>query len=281
MTPLNKFDKKIGHTPLVENKDIEETFGFAKAYIKDESKNPFGTIKDRRNYYIFQEANRLQVDKLVLITSGNNGYSLAQFTNTSQIQIVCIVDKNINPDIKKKLQKVVYQVIELNLEHKILRPEELIAFSREKEDEVIWDVTNGYEDSYNAIVDEIAKEISYPDYIIVPVGSGGIFLGIAQGLERKGAKTKLIGIGTQNTSHSFADKLSTPWTPYTKTLEHYTGNGHSIYRLTEQEIRETYNTFKNIMACEPSSSIVFAALKKHHFKPADTIVFINSGKTPI
>jgi cysteine synthase len=281
MANLYRPDKKPGNTPLIENKNIEETFGLAKVYIKDESKNLFGTIKDRRNYCIFQEANRLQVDKLVLITSGNNGYSLAQFTKPSPIKIVCIVDKNINPNIKKKLQEVVYQVLELNLEHKILRPEELIAFSREKEDEVIWDVTNGYEESYNDIVDEIAQKISYPNYIVVPVGSGGIFLGIAQGLERKGAKTKLIGIGTQNTSHSFADKLSTPWTPYAKTIEHYTKNGHNIYRLTEQEIRETYNKFKNIVICEPSSSVVFAALEKHHFKPTDTIVFLNSGKTPI
>lgn len=272
-------DKKPGNTPLIKNKNIEEAFNLSKVYIKDESKNPFGTIKDRRNYYIFQEASRLKVDKLVLITSGNNGYSLAQFAKTSTVKVVCIVDKNINQEIKKKLQKIVYQVLELNLEHKILRPEELIAFSREKEDEVIWDVTNGYEESYNNIINEIAEKISYPNYIVVPVGSGGIFLGIAQGLERKGAKTKLIGIGTQNTSHSFADKLSTPWTPYSRALEYYEKNGHSIYRLTEQEIREAYNKFKNIIACEPSSSVVFTSLEKHNFKPTDTVVFLNSGKT--
>lgn len=279
MTAKTNKDKKPGNTPLIENKNIEESFNLSKVYIKDESKNPFGTIKDRRNYYIFQEAIRLRVDKLVLITSGNNGYSLAQFAKTSPIKIVCVVDKNINQEIKKRLQKIVYQVLELNLEHKILRPEELIAFSREKEDEVIWDVTNGYEESYNNIINEITEKISYPNYIVVPVGSGGIFLGIAQGLERNGAKTKLVGIGTQNTSHSFADKLSTPWTPYSRALEYYEKNGHSIYRLTEQEIREAYNKFKNIIACEPSSSVVFTALEKHNFKPADTVVFLNSGKT--
>ena len=271
--------KKPGNTPLVENKDIEESFNLAKAYIKDESQNPFGTIKDRRNYYVFLEANRLKVDKLVLITSGNNGYSLAQFAKTSSVKVVCVVDKNINQEIKNKLKKSVYQVLELNLDHKILRPEELVAFSREKEDEVIWDVTNGYEESYNEIVDEITKKIPYPSYIVVPVGSGGIFLGITQGLERRGAKTKVIGIGTQNTVHSFADKLSTPWTPYSKALEHYEKNGHNIYRLIEQEIRETYNKFKNIVSCEPSSSVVFAALQKHNFKPTDTVVFLNSGKS--
>ncbi|OGZ66136.1 MAG: hypothetical protein A3C58_00685 [Candidatus Staskawiczbacteria bacterium RIFCSPHIGHO2_02_FULL_34_10] len=273
-----KINKKPGNTPLLENKNIEETFNIAKVYIKDESKNPFGTVKDRRSYDIFQEANRLKVDKLVLITSGNNGYSLSQFAKESTVKVVCVVDKNINQEIKIKLKKAVYQVLELNLEHKILRPEELIAFSREKEDEVIWDVTNGYEESYNNIVDEIAQKIPYPEYIVVPLGSGGVFLGIVQELERKGTKTKVIGIGSQNTTHSFADKLSTPWTPYSRALEHYEKIGHSTYRLTEQEIKETYNKFKNIITCEPSSSVVFAALEKHHFKSTDTIVFLNSGK---
>ena len=275
---VKKTSKKPGDTPLLENKNIEETFNIKKVYIKDESKNPFGTVKDRRSYDIFQEASRLKVDKLVLITSGNNGYSLSQFAKGSILKVVCVIDRNLNQEIKVKLRKAVYQVLELNLEHKILRPEELIAFSREKEDEVIWDVTNGYEESYNKIVDEIARKITYPEYIVVPLGSGGVFLGVVQGLERKGAKTKVIGIGSQNTTHSFADKLSTPWTPYSRALEHYEKNGHSIYRLTEQEIKETYNKFKNVMTCEPSSSVVFAALEKHHFKPNDTIVFINSGR---
>lgn len=277
MPKINK-EKKPGNTPLTENKNIEESFNISKVYIKDESQNPFGTIKDRRNYYIFQEANRLKVDKLVLITSGNNGYSLAQFAKGSSVKIVCIVDKSISQEIKERLEKIVYQVLELNLEHKILRPEELIAFSREKEDEVIWDVTNGYEENYNVIVDEIIDKIHPPDYIVIPIGSGGIFLGIAQGLERRGAKTKIVGIGSQNTNHSFADKLSTPWTPYSKALEHYEKNGHTILRLTEQEIREAYNKFKNITSCEPSSSVIFAALKKYHFRPTDTVVFLNSGK---
>jgi threonine synthase len=278
---IQKNTKLPGKTPLSKSKNLEETTGFANVFIKDESKNPFGTVKDRRNYAIFQEANRLKVDKLVLITSGNNGYSLAQFAKKSLVKIVCIVSKNLPNTIKRTLQNHAYQVLELNLEHKILRPEELIAFAREKEDEVIWEVTNGYEENYTGIVDEILEEIPPPNYIVVPVGSGGIFLGIIQGLELRGLATKVIGIGSQNTTHSFADKLSTPWTPYSRALEHYAKQGHEVYRLTEQEIKDAYNKYKNLVACEPSSSVVFAALQKHPFKSTDTIVLLNSGKAVV
>lgn len=271
---------KVGDTPLIEIKNLADQYKLKNAYIKDESKNLSGTIKDRRNFYIAEEANRLKVDKLVLITSGSNGYSLAQFAEPMGIKLVCVISRDLAPEIKHLLRQSAYQVIELNLEHKILRPEEIIAFAREKEDEVIWEVTNGYEESYGAIIKEILKKVS-PTYIVVPLGSGGIFLGITQAVERYSPSTKVIGIGVQNTIHSFADKLSTPWTPYAKALDHYQKLNHLIYRLSEDEVKKTYQHFKNITDCEPSSAVVFAALEKHKFNPDDIVVFINSGKTPL
>lgn len=268
----------IGNTPLLELKKFGSDFNFKTAFVKDESKNPFGTIKDRRNLQIFQEANRLKVDKLVLITSGNNGYSLAQFAKNSPIKVVCIVSRDLSQGVKDSLKQVAYQVIELNLEHKILRPEELVAFAREKEDEVIWEVTNGYEENYQGVVDEILAKVK-PNYLVVPLGSGGIYLGIIQALERRNSNAKVIGIGVQNTIHSLADKLSTPWTPYAKALDHYQKLGHAIYRLDESEVKDAYTKFKNIVPCEPSSSVVFAAAEKHKFKNSDVVVFVNSGKT--
>lgn len=276
---MNNF-QTIGPTPLIELTELEEQLPIRAAFVKDESKNSFGTIKDRRNFHIFQEASRLKVDKLVLITSGNNGYSLAQFTKNSPTKTVCIVSRDLPSSIKQPLKRVAYQVIELNLNHKILRPEELIAFAREKEDEVIWDVTNGYEEQYYSIVDEIFQGVD-PTHIVVPVGSGGIYMGIIQALERKKKQTKVIGIGVQNTIHSFADKLSTPWTPYTKALEFYENSGHQIYRLTEQEVKNTYKKFQNVLSCEASSSVVFIAPEKHEFAESDTVVFLNSGKTSV
>ena len=271
-------DFKLETTPLLKIENFKRQHNLSAAYIKDESKNPFGTIKDRRSYFIVKEADRLKVDKLVLITSGNNGYSLAQFAKHTAVKVVCVVNKNIKSSIKEVLSKIAYDVIEINLDHKILRPEEVIAFAREREDEVIWEVTNGYEENYFVIVDEILKKIS-PDYIVVPLGSGGIFIGVVQGLERFKSKARVIGMGAQNTLHSIADKLSTPWTPYTKAIETYQKIGHFIYRLNEEEIKAAYKTFQHVVECEPSSSVVFAAMQKHKFNKDDTVVFINSGKS--
>lgn len=274
----NKAPRKS--TPLKNFPSIGEKFNVKGVFVKDESVNKFGTIKDRRSEFIVREANRLKIDKLVLITAGNNGYSLSQMVKGTPIKVVCIVSRNASPAIKKALHSVAYQVIELNLEHKILRPEEIITFAREREDEVIWDVTNGYEDSYASVVEEILDRVT-PSHLVVPIGSGGLYVGFIQAVDQKGIPSKVIGVGVQNINYSLADKLYTPWTPYAKALEHYQTLGHIIYRLTEDEVRETYERFKNLVECEPSSSTVFAALNKHSFLPDNVVVFVNSGKSNI
>lgn len=263
-------------TPLIQIQNPWKNINPRHFFIKDESANPYGTVKDRRNYQIIQEANRLKVDKLVLITSGNNGYSLCKYANGSGIKVVCFISKNLDGSVKQILKKTAYQLIELNLDHKILRPEELIAFARETDDEVIWDVTNGYENFYTGIVSETLEQTN-PDYMIVPVGSGGIFVALAEEFQRMGSKTKVIGVGVQNTIHSFADKLSTPWTPYAKAMEVYQKFGHLIYRLSEDEVKNCFKLFQNVIKCEPSSSAVFSVLTKHKFSPNDNLVFLNTG----
>ncbi|MEK7460883.1 MAG: PLP-dependent lyase/thiolase [Patescibacteria group bacterium] len=264
---------KIGATPLVRL----ESNGFdgLQAYLKDESANPSGTIKDRRSEHIFQEGTRLGVDKFTLISAGNNAFSLSNSAN-GEIKVVAIIDRGLPQDIKELLTQQLHQVIQINLQHKILRPEEVIAFAREREDEVIWDVTNGYEESYGSMVAEL-RELN-PDYIVVPIGSGGIYVGVVQAIQRYRMSTKVIGIGVQNTMRSAADKLYTPWTPYAKVMAKFDKLGHKIFRLTEEEIKSTWQTHQHLADLEPSSAVVFAAVKKMTFAPTDTVVFVNSGK---
>lgn len=250
---------------------------YPNTYLFDESENEHGTTKDRRNRMIMEEAQRLHVDKLVLITSGNNGYSLAQMARDTGIKVVCVVSRRLDEEMKALLRSVAYQVIEMNLDQKILRPEELITVARETDEEVIWDVTNGYEDAYAAITKEIERQLK-PDYIVCPVGSGGLFIGLVEGARLYVPKTKIIGIGTREAHQSYADKLSTPWTPYARAIENAAKGGHVVYRLSEQQIKDVFKKYKHYGRFEPSSAVVFAAFDVHPFKQSDTVVLINSGK---
>lgn len=266
---------KSGKTPLVKINEFCEKFNLANLVVKDESKNPFGTWKDRRSELIVKKAKHEFVDKLCLITSGNAGFSLAKFANKSHIKIVSVVDVNLPLSIKQTLKEVCTKIIETNLSGKILTPEEVIALARENNKEVIWDVTNGFHEAYESIVKELKKE--NPDYLVCPVGSGEGFVGLFNGLEKAKLKTKLIGV-TPESSPSFADKLHTPWTPYSAKIQSILEAGHEIIKLSEDEIRSAFAFAKDLINCEPSSAVVVGALSKLNFKESDKIVIINSGK---
>lgn len=257
---------------------LETRAELPNVFLCDQSKNITGTIKDQRNERIISESLRLGVDKLTLITSGNNGYSLAKIAENTPVKVVSLVPRNIDNALYEKLSEVSYNVFKINLDEKILRPEEIIAFAREKDDEVIWDVTNGYEEYYTPLVKKITTEIPDLDYIVVPLGSGGIFVGFSHAVNHYSPNTKIIAIGPQSQTSSIADKLCTPWTPYNKAISICVDQGHFIYRLTENDIKMTFNKYSSTCLCEPSSSIVFAAPKVHNFKHDDKIVFLNTGK---
>lgn len=265
---------KSGNTPLVKNGELAQKFGFA-ILIKDESKNPFGTWKDRRGEIILHKAKEEQVDTLVLITSGNAGYSLGRFSQGTNIRIVNIVDKNLKKSIKDELKKY-GEVIEVNLSEKILKPEEVTTLARQNDEEVIWDVTNGFHEGYEKIVEEVKQ--ANPNFIILPVGSGEAFVGFYNGIKKYKLKTKLIGVGVKDKWQGFADKLHTSWTPYKSKIQSILKEGHKILKLEEEEIKEAYKQSKDEFDIEPSSSVVFGVLPKLKFKKEDKIILVNSGK---
>jgi len=266
---------KSGKTPLRKINSLGKRYNVQNIFIKDESKNPFGTFKDRVSEFIINKAVNERVDKLVLITAGNAGYSLSQFAKGTRIKVICVIDKTVEAAAKQKLRTTAYKVIEVNLSKGILKPEQVISLARENDTEVIWDVTNGYHEAYESIIKEIKGK--KPDYIVVPVGSGGAFVGLYNGIKKYNLKTKLIGIGVKEKYHSFADKLWTPWTPYQSKIKAIVKMGHKYIELSEGEVKRAYEGFKDIVPCEPSSTVVFAVFSKLTFNKYNRIILINSG----
>ena len=263
------------NTPLIQKKKLCDRLELPNLWIKDESKNSFGTYKDRRSRFIIKEAITHKVKKLVLITSGNAGYSLAKFAKNNNIQVTCVVGKNCKKSIKDNLRKD-SKVIEVDLYQKRLQSKEILTLAYPSYKETIWDVTNGFEEAYGTIIKEIKQE--KPDFIIVPVGSGEAFVGLYQGIKKAKLKIKIIGVRPQKKQDSFADKLCTLWTPYETKIRAIQKEGHRIIELKEELIKKLYTKYKSQLKLEPSASIVFGAFEKLKFKKEDKIILINSGK---
>lgn len=246
-----------------------------KIFIKDESSNLYGTYKDRRSVFIVKKALKNKVSKLCLITSGNAGFSLANFARPLGIKVVCIIDKNLKKSIATKLKKTCYKLIKYNLSKKVLSSDQIVKLARENLRETIWDVTNGYSEAYEDIIKELRNKKF--NYLVCPVGSGEAFVGLHAGLKKYKIKTKLIGVGVAKFP-SAADKLSARWTPYKSKISKILKEGHSFIRLKENEVAKTYQVNKKKMKCEISSSVVWAALKKVRIPDNSKIVILNSGR---
>jgi threonine synthase len=265
---------------------VEKQFGVSNLLIKDESKNPFGTFKDRRNAMAIEKAMEERVDKLVLITSGSAGHSLARLAEGTGIKVVCVVDMATNSNIKKNLEKYSYRVVEADLSQNILKTEDIIELARETNDEVILDVTNGYHAAFQSIVTEVKDQA--PGYLVTPLGSGEAFVGLYQGLKRHRLKTILVGAGVHHISDhelelralpSVADKLYTPYTPYRKMIMSILEEGNQYVHLSEKEIIEAYEKLGPAISCEPSSATAFASLPKLDCSKDSKVLVVNSGKT--
>jgi threonine synthase len=255
-------------------RQLESLYSIPNLWVKDESLNPFGTFKDRRSELIIDRAKDRHVDKLGLITYGNTGYSLARFAESTNIKVVCIVDRTVSSNIRDKLERHSYKIIEVDLSKKIFRPKDVIAMARESNEEVIWDVTSGFHQAYQSIVEEI--QTKRPDWLLTPLGGGEAFVGLYEGLERYRLKTKLVGVGVKGPS--IADKLYTRWTPYKSRIEAILKKGHQYIQLSEEEVKEAFEKVNHIITCEPSASVVFGALLKLDIRKNDKVIVINSGK---
>ncbi len=216
-----------GNTPLRKLPALCKLYGISNLLVKDESVNPTGTHKDRRSQLVAKDAGTLHPDKLVIITSANSGISLARACRLSGAQIVCIVDSAMKKETKNRLSAQVHRVIEKNLSTGILLTEQTIALARESEHEVIWDVTNNYHEAYMGLVAELVNV--QPSHIIVPVGSGELFVGLYIGLKKYGLNSRLVGIGVSD-PNSVADKLYAKWTPYETVIKSIARDGHIFAR---------------------------------------------------
>ncbi|ADU75576.1 threonine synthase [Acetivibrio thermocellus AD2] len=279
---LQKFNQDLDDgsdeyvTPIVDLEEMAKEYKVGKVLIKDESKNSYGTYKDRRSKSIVKFAKEGLYDKIVIITAGNAGYSLLKACEGTSIRLINVVDKSTSDRIKKKLMSTASQVLEVDLNKTVLSSKDLKNLVSTKSHDRILDASNGFHEAYESIYYEVACE--NVDYIVVPFGSGEAFFGIISAISKSNSKTRVIGVGVENRSGSCANKLRCIWTPYENKLQSVLKKGHRLIRLNEEEIQQAYKISSKFIDCELSSSVVFGVFKRIRFSENDRILLVNSGR---
>jgi len=279
-----------GGTPLHKAGRLAKKIGLNDVYLKDETRNPTNSFRDRSAALMVSNALDLKYDSVICASNGNMGASLAAYCAKSGLNCHIIVPEAV--DMGKLAQMLIYDaVIEEHGE---------IVDETNKRAESLAQETGWYQATaeFNPLVIEAQKTIAYevveqfgvPEWFLVSMGSGGTIYSIWKGfkelqaLGNVDALPRMVGVQAHGCSPIVEAHLKNELKPvaFPKPSTHALGilvrnplNGRwalqaikesrgvattvldSEIFAAEQEIARLEGIF-----AEPASSAAIAALKK-------------------
>lgn len=279
-----------GGTPLQEVKRLAEEIGLRTVYLKDETRNPTNSFRDRCATLLVSNVVDLGYDTMVCATNGNLGASLAAYCAKSGLLCQAVVPKNV--DVGKLAQMLIYDaVIE---EHGEIVDESIKRAGSLAEETGWYQATAELNplviEAQKTIAYEVAEQIGVPEWFVVSMGSGGTIHSIWKGYKELQALgvidslPKMVGVQSEGCSpivnahlknkrkpvvtpnpstHAWAILVGNPlhgkWA--LQALRESEGLAVSVSDTqiftAEQEIAKLEGIF-----AEPASSATIAALKK-------------------
>jgi threonine synthase len=172
-----------GGTPLHKAERLAKTIGLKELYLKDETRNPTHSYRDRAAALLTSNAIDLDFDTLICATNGNMGASLAAYSAKAGLICHVVVPKVV--DVGKLAQMLAYDAI-------IEEFGEIVDDSI-RNAEAVAKETSWYQATaeLNPFAVEAQKTISYevyeqfgvPEWVLVSMGSGGTIYSLWKGFK--------------------------------------------------------------------------------------------------
>lgn len=178
-----------GGTPLLPLAQLSEALGLKQLYLKDESRNPTWSYKDRLAAVAVTRARADGAETLVVGTTGNHGAAAAAYATVAGLQCVVLTLASV-PDTMRTLMQVYGADVVA-----VPSPEDRWTLMREAVDARGWVPLSGLADppvgsnpygieGYKTIAYEITDQLGgTPDFVIVPVAYGDGLIGIHRGFQ--------------------------------------------------------------------------------------------------
>ena len=175
----------VGRTPLWEPEILRRETGFPKLFLKDDSRNPTGSLKDRASYLVAAYARREGIERIVVASTGNAGSSMAGIGAAAGLSVKLFLPASAPP--AKLVQSLQYgaDLIKVDGTYDL-------AYSRSMAC-VAGEGGLSRNTAHNPLTIEGKKTVSLeifrqlggrvPDYVFVPTGDGVILSGVYRGFE--------------------------------------------------------------------------------------------------
>jgi threonine synthase len=278
-------------------------------YFKDETQNPTWSFKDRGTLCGIQYATSLGYERIGTVSTGNMAASVAAYGAKAGLATFILVSAGIPAEKTKPIAVYGPHLIRVEGGYDKLYDESLRAGDRYGIYFVNSDAPFRVEGS-KTIAFEICEQMHFhvPDYVIVPVSSGGNFRGILKGFEEfrsvglidgipkliavqgegcgpiaeafEGRKEKVIRVRNPKT---IAQAIENPYPPSgNQVLRKLRENGGLALTVSDEEILEAQKlmaqegTFAQPAACAPLAAAK-KLLSNGYMKPSDRVVLIITG----
>ncbi len=176
---------QVGWTPLYAAPRLAQAVGIRELWVKDEGRNPTGSLKDRASALVLAIAAARGEAVVTTASTGNAAAALAGLAASTGQQVVIFVPESAPP--AKITQLMMYGARVLLVRGNYDAAYDLcLAAARE----FGWYCRNTGYNPYTAegkktVAFEIAEQLGWntPDWIIVPVGDGNIITGVHRGFQ--------------------------------------------------------------------------------------------------
>ncbi|MCF7928816.1 MAG: threonine synthase [Spirochaetales bacterium] len=188
----------VGETPLWKPPRLAEKLGRRELYLKDDTANPTGSLKDRASFLVAGWARELGIDRITVASTGNAASSMAGVGAAAGLDITIFLPAT--APRAKLVQGLQYGARVIPVEGTYDEAfDRSLAYSREHGG-------MSRNTAYNPMTIEGKKTAALeiflqfggvPDYVFVPTGDGVILSGIYRGFEdlvRTGAADRMPGI---------------------------------------------------------------------------------------
>ena len=268
-----------GNTPLIKSVGISDIVGSANVFIKNESRNPTGTFLDRGSATLTSAAVSFKIRKVVIASLGDLGISVASYGRRVKLKSLTYLPLSAAPS-------KAYQT--LLLSDKVVfvsEYEEAVKKALRHESEYVMPVTpqnpyllEGYRTIYYEIFYALKK---HPDYLVVPIGDGGLYTMLWIALRELGGDTVIIGVKGGHDSPLMKDiavKKPLLWDLVKLAIKDC---GGFIVEVSEEDIVEAAKLLAKSegVLVEPAGAASIAALIKEssRFDRKSSIVAIVTG----
>lgn len=199
----NSISELVGHTPIVELKNIEKKFGLkGKIFAKLEYFNPAGSVKDRVALNMILNAERDgKISKggvLIEPTSGNTGIGIAAIGVPRGYRVIIVMPETMSVERRKLIKAYGAEIVlsdgSKGMKGAIEKAEEL---AKETGGTIMGQFVNpsNPEAHYKTTGVEIYEDMDGAvDYFVAGVGTGGTITGAGKYLKEKKADVKVVAV---------------------------------------------------------------------------------------